>query len=61
MFILVDDSIGCMTQVKRRLGYRLALKDSLLPQQAPQGSVIGIDINIQNLGFAAPVNPRAVR
>ena len=56
----VNESIGCMTEVKRRLGYRLALKDSLLPQQAPQGSAIGIDINIQNLGFAAPVNPRDV-
>lgn len=29
-------------------------------QQVPQGSAIGIDINIQNLGFAAPVNPRDV-
>ncbi|MGC6511050.1 MAG: DUF4832 domain-containing protein [Myxococcota bacterium] len=57
----VDESTGCMSEVQRRLGYRFALTDSILPQEASAGSSIGVDLNVQNIGFAAPINPRDIR
>ena len=57
----VDESTGCMSEIQRRLGYRFALTDSILPQEASAGSSIGVDLNVQNIGFAAPINPRDVR
>ncbi|MEC8278844.1 MAG: DUF4832 domain-containing protein, partial [Myxococcota bacterium] len=30
-------------------------------QEASAGSSIGVDLNVQNIGFAAPINPRDIR
>lgn len=54
------DTMGCMSQIRRRLGYRLALEDSLLAHKASAGGTIPINMSFKNLGFAAPVNPRAI-
>ena len=48
---------GCLNNIKRKLGYRLALKDATF-QLADSLYVI---INLQNSGYAAPFNPRPVQ
>ena len=57
----IDETTGCMSEVQRRLGYRFSLMDSILPQEASAGNSVGVDLNFQNNGFAAPINPRDVR
>jgi hypothetical protein len=49
---------GCMTEVKRRLGYRFALLEATLPDSAKPGGEININFDIVNNGFASPYNPR---
>lgn len=48
---------GCLDNIKRKLGYRLVLKDASF-QQADSLSVL---IHLQNAGYAAPYNPRPVQ
>ena len=53
-------SQGCFDQIQRRLGYRLVLRSATLPDRvSPGGRLQGV-INLQNIGFAAPFNPRAL-
>ena len=52
-------SEGCMDEVKRRLGYRLSLKD-VATSKAAAGKALRVKLNIRNTGFAAPANPRHV-
>lgn len=51
---------ACMDEVKRRLGYRLALVDGTFPNQAQSGQSIEVELTIRNDGWAAPFNPRPV-
>ena len=51
---------GCMEDIKRRLGYRLELVTSLLPGEARPGQSIPLRLELRNMGFAAPFNPRGV-
>ncbi len=51
---------GCLDDVKRRLGYRLALLESSLPPTAQPGQSLALSISLKNEGFAAPFNPRGV-
>ena len=53
------ESDGCMDEVKRRLGYRLSLKD-VATSMASAGKALRVRFNIKNSGFAAPGNPRHI-
>ncbi|MBL7804907.1 MAG: DUF4832 domain-containing protein [Saprospiraceae bacterium] len=57
-----DWSAGaCMTDIRKRLGYRLVLKHGEYTSAAQPGQSISVRIALQNTGYAAPFNPRAVR
>ncbi len=51
---------GCMEDVQRRLGYRLALLESDLTSRVHPGGAFSVDIEIVNDGWAAPFNARGV-
>lgn len=51
---------GCFEEVERRLGYRLSLTEVSHTDSPAAGADFRIVLNIQNTGFAAPSNPRAV-
>jgi hypothetical protein len=49
---------GCLGEVRRRLGYRLSLLSGIFPEQVSPGEALAFSLDIQNEGFAAPVNAR---
>jgi hypothetical protein len=49
---------GCLAEVRQKLGYRFQLNSALLPGSAKVGSAIALTFDIQNVGYAAPYNPR---
>ena len=51
---------GCMEQIEKCLGYRLALSDVYHTVTPVAGQNLKVAIKINNSGFAAPMNPRAV-
>lgn len=51
---------GCMEDIKRRLGYRLELMTSVFPSAAQAGQVVPMQMELRNVGFAAPFNPRGI-
>jgi hypothetical protein len=51
---------GCRPEIERRLGYRLALLASELPEAVRPGGSFTLSVELDNEGFAAPVNPRPV-
>lgn len=51
---------GCMEEIERRLGYRLSLTDIYHTPTAVAGEDFKVALKIQNTGFAAPMNGRAV-
>ncbi|MEP1893987.1 MAG: DUF4832 domain-containing protein, partial [Cyclobacteriaceae bacterium] len=51
---------GCMSEIKRRLGYRFVLDDATFPSSASAGGSLSITINLDNVGFAAPANEREI-
>lgn len=53
-------SQGCMPEIRKRLGYRLELKEATIPTSARAGSSFNPNINIKNVGFASMYNPRPV-
>ncbi|MEX0681593.1 MAG: DUF4832 domain-containing protein [Balneolales bacterium] len=52
---------GCMPEIKRRLGYRFVLKEGSFSEQAPPGGILSLNLDLKNVGFAAPYNPRGVQ
>jgi len=48
---------GCMDTIRRKLGYRLTLKEAFLPQSIKPGGTLSLNIRISNEGFAAMYNP----
>lgn len=54
------DSMGCLSSIKKRLGYRFVLKDALFPSTAKSGETFGFSVHLVNRGYASPFNPRAV-
>ncbi|MET7001616.1 DUF4832 domain-containing protein [Chitinophaga defluvii] len=52
---------GCMDNIKRKLGYRLVLKDGTFPDKVTPNDSVAVMINLQNVGYAAPYNPRPVQ
>ena len=51
---------GCMDEIERRLGYRLSLTDVYTESAPVAGADSRVVLKLQNTGFAAPVNGRAV-
>lgn len=50
----------CYDEVQRRLGYRLVLKDGYFTRSPSASGEYEAALDIANVGFAAPVNPRDV-
>ncbi|XP_050401677.1 uncharacterized protein LOC126818353 [Patella vulgata] len=46
---------GCYEEVHRRLGYRLALQQAILPDSVNPGGTLCYQFTIDSIGFAAPV------
>ena len=53
-------SQGCLENIKRRLGYRLQLVSGRFRTEAQPGQAIPLTLEFQNVGFAAPFNPRGL-
>jgi len=53
-------SQGCIEDIKRRLGYRLLLVSGRFRTEAQPGQAIPLTLEFQNVGFAAPFNPRGL-
>jgi len=55
------DSLGCMKSIKQKLGYRLVLNKTIAPASVSRGGQLALQIEFENIGFAAPYNPRPVQ
>lgn len=51
---------GCYDEIQRRLGYRLVLKNGYFTSSPSASGEYEVALDIENVGFAAPVNPRGV-
>jgi len=51
---------GCMPTIRRSLGYRLTLKEALVPGSVRAGGGLHMTLKLANQGFAAMYNPRPV-
>jgi hypothetical protein len=51
---------GCLSEIKRKLGYRLALVRGSYPQKVTSGEVLSLAIQLKNDGWSSPINPRPV-
>ncbi len=54
------ESTGHLAVIRRRLGYRFALREASWTPAAPPGGVLDLGFQIENLGFAAATNERPV-
>jgi len=52
------DSLGCVGSIRKRLGYRLLLREANLPTVAYVGGAFTFTAQIRNDGYASPYNPR---
>ncbi len=52
---------GCLDNIKRKLGYRLVLKKASLPDRVALNQPLTLNIELDNIGYAAPFNPRPVQ
>lgn len=52
---------GCMTSIKRRLGYRIVLREAELPEVVKSGNSITLNLQLENVGYASPFNPRPLQ
>ena len=50
----------CIDEVKKRLGYRIELSSGTYSNEVKPDNQFNIDIDLKNVGFAAPFNPRDV-
>ena len=51
---------GCLTEIKRRMGYRFELTSGLFPATAKRGGALALNLTLKNVGLAAPFNARGV-
>jgi hypothetical protein len=51
---------GCLDEMKRRLGYRLALVEGAYATEVRPGTAFTIETRLRNDGWTAPFNPRLV-
>lgn len=49
---------GCMEEIKRRLGYRFKLVNSEISNSLKPGGKFFAKLEVENLGWASPYNPR---
>ncbi|MEX6690324.1 DUF4832 domain-containing protein [Danxiaibacter flavus] len=54
------DSMGCINTIRKKLGYRLVLKNGIFPKVARKGDNINIHLTMENEGFASPFKLRPV-
>lgn len=52
------DSAGCMTTIRRNLGYRFVLRSATFALVANRGEKMMMKLMLENTGYAAPFNPR---
>ncbi|MEM8484986.1 MAG: DUF4832 domain-containing protein [Bacteroidota bacterium] len=52
------ESGGCMEEIEQRLGYRLVLTEGTYPLAAATGEDFGVQLAIENAGWAAPIQNR---
>jgi hypothetical protein len=51
---------GCISDIRRRLGYRFRLVNSQIPVKVMPGGTFSMSFNVANDGFANPFNSRGV-
>jgi len=51
---------GCDDEIRRRMGYRLVIEHAAVSQAVAPGGVLHVDVDLHNVGFAAPYNPRPI-
>ena len=49
---------NCYDEAAMRLGYRLVLREGTFPSKPAAGKECNVTLKLQNVGFAAPMNPR---
>ncbi len=49
---------GCMTEIKRRLGYRFEVGQVSMSERVAPGGILRLALSLTNRGYAAPFNPR---
>ncbi len=49
---------GCIDEIKRRLGYRFVLREAVFDNQTAAGGIFHFLLEMENVGFASPFNPR---
>ncbi len=54
------DSLGCIGNIRQRLGYRLVLRAGRWPRRAAAGRSLSFALLMTNAGYASPYNPRPV-
>jgi hypothetical protein len=52
---------GCYDAIKRSLGYRLELSQASVPTAARPGGAFLLEVQLTNVGYAAPFNPRPLQ
>lgn len=52
---------GCMSNIKKNLGYRFVLKEGYFPSDATAGNHYTFTLSIENTGYASPYNERPVQ
>jgi hypothetical protein len=50
----------CLDEIKNRLGYRLVLRQAVVETTVQPGSALDLTVQLANVGFAPPINPRPV-
>jgi hypothetical protein len=54
------DSLGCISSIRERLGYRLVMRSGRWPARAVTGRPFSFTLLMTNTGYASPYNPRPV-
>ena len=54
------DSLGCISSIRQKLGYRLVLREARFPSRVKTGGALPFTIRLRNIGYASPYNPRPV-
>ena len=53
-------SQGCYDDIGRSLGYRFQLTAGTFPERVTPGAAMTMSLSLDNVGYAAPYNPRSV-
>ena len=49
---------SCMESIRKKLGYRFVLRSGTYPKLLRAGDSLHVSIQIENIGYASPYNPR---